>query len=162
MIGSWWDELSQRERLMLGVLGVVLTVFVLFFLVIMPLQTANQNAKNSFDARNEQSVAFQQALNRYQLASAGGFDAGPAPDADTFRADLTPLAGDYELSVSRLQPTGQGGLLVTFEDALPENLFAFLIDVREIPGGQVMSASISSRGESTVSAQIAFRGADQS
>ena len=22
MIGSWWDELSQRERLMLGVLGV--------------------------------------------------------------------------------------------------------------------------------------------
>lgn len=161
MITSWWDGLTLRERVMLVVLATLLGITVLYFLIFLPMQSANANAKARFERSSMDSVVFERTLNRYQLSSIDSPVAGPAADADTFRSDIAPLARDFGLAVSRLQPTNDDHLLVTFDEAVPEDLFAFLMDVQSLPGGEVITANLNSRGANTVFAVVEFRGAGQ-
>ena len=156
---AWWQGLTERERVMLGVLGAVFVLVVGFFGLYQPVSSANASAKSAFERMSLNSATFQRSLTRYQLSALDEEVAGPAVDADAFRADIAPMARAFGLTVSRLQPTNDDHLLVTFEQAAPEDLFSFLIEAQSQPGGKVIAANLTGRDAGRINAVIEFQGA---
>lgn len=161
MIMNWWQGLTGRERIMVSVLGAIV-IFVLGFVgIYQPTLAANATAESLFERKKTDRVSFQRSLTRYQLSALDEAVAGPASDPDIFRQDIAPLAQQFGLAVSRLQPTGEQHLIVTFDNALSADLFSFLIEAQTRPGGKIISANLNSRDGETVNAVIEFQGAGE-
>jgi len=104
---AWWAARSQRERVLLGVLGGLAVAALLLLAVVRPLQDAKGQALAE--------IRTYQALTG-QLRAVGRQGAGPAPRTGPPAELATRTASEAGLAVASAAPDG-GGVAVTLADA---------------------------------------------
>jgi general secretion pathway protein M len=142
---EWFAGLDQREQLSLVVLGFALGVYVLYMWAWVPLADRRDQltVQNQSTAESLQRVDAM-ASEILRLRAGGG--------ANTAQRNLTALVnqstGRHNLQVSRLQPNSRGDIQVRLENAVFDDLLAWLDEVENREGLLVTEVAITQAGGS--------------
>ena len=123
---EWFAGLNQREQLSLLALGVALALYLLYMLAWAPLAERREEL-----ALQNKSVA--ESLQRVDAMVSEVMRLREGGGASTAQRNLTALVnqstGRHGLQVSRLQPNSRGDIQVRLENAVFDDLLAWLDDV---------------------------------
>jgi len=123
---QYWTERSDREKALLALAGALVIVALAQFGIVRPLTAARAEASLALEAASRQLdvVSAELAARTTQ----GGAPGAAVSSSQNVRADLLQLANARGLSVSRLQTTDEGRLILQFEQAAPTLVYAWLAD----------------------------------
>lgn len=144
-----WRDRSDRERLLLSVLGVLLVGTAYWFLLVAPAAAHRRDA-------HERYVASVKTLAEVQAAARQVSGVAAAPKRVDLRNTIVETAGARQLGIQRLQPEGDGTLTVWLEPATPAQVFGWVADLGETHGIEVRRATIGKAGDGVVAAQATF------
>ena len=140
---EWFAGLNQREQLSLFVLGIALLLYLLYMLAWAPLAERREEL-----ALQNESVA--QSLQRVDAMVSEIVRLREGGVASTAQRNLTSLVnqstGRHGLQVSRLQPNSRGDIQVRLENAVFDDLLAWLDDVENREGLLVTEIAITRSG----------------
>ncbi len=123
---EWFAGLNQREQLSLLALGIALALYLLYMLAWAPLAERREEL-----ALQNKSVA--ESLQRVDAMVSEVVRLREGGAASTAQRNLTSLVnqstGRHGLQVSRLQPNSRGDIQVRLENAVFDDLLAWLDDV---------------------------------
>tara|TARA_R110001599_G_scaffold65838_2_gene185854 strand:- start:102993 stop:103463 length:471 start_codon:yes stop_codon:yes gene_type:complete len=142
---EWFAGLNQREQLSLVILGFALGLYLLYMLVWAPLA----ERRDQLTVQNQATAASLQRVDAMvseitRLRAGGG--------AISARRNLASLVNQstnrYNLQVSRLQPNSRGDIQVRLENAIFDDLLAWLDEVENREGLLVTEVAITRTGDS--------------
>lgn len=140
---EWFAGLNQREQLSIFVLGIALVLYLLYMLAWAPLAQRREEL-----ALQNESVA--QSLQRVDAMVSEIMRLREGGVASTARRNLTSLVNQstsrHGLQVSRLQPNSRGDIQVRLENAVFDDLLAWLDDVENREGLLVTEIAITRSG----------------
>lgn len=140
---EWFAGLNQREQLSIFVLGIALVLYLLYMLAWAPLAQRREEL-----AVQNESVA--QSLQRVDAMVSEIMRLREGGVASTARRNLTSLVNQstsrHGLQVSRLQPNSRGDIQVRLENAVFDDLLAWLDDVENREGLLVTEIAITRSG----------------
>jgi len=155
-VRSWFDNLEQRERLVLSAGAVVTCLIIIWAFVWTPLRSG----ASDLDA----AVAEKQLLlTTLQRARALGNSGGQGPVTGATQSlvvlvDQTHRAHGLAGTLQRNQPDGPDGIRVTFQAAAFDSLMDWLVVLQRSHGVAVESANFDgSRQAGIVSATLVLR-----
>ena len=123
---EWFAGLNQREQLSLLVLGIALALYLLYMVAWAPLA----ERRSELAVQNE---AVAQSLQRVDAMVSEIIRLREGGGASASRRKLTSLVnqstGRHGLQVSRLQPNSRGDIQVRMENAVFDDLVAWLDEV---------------------------------
>ena len=123
---EWFAGLNQREQLSLLVLGIALALYLLYMVAWAPLA----ERRSELAVQNE---AVAQSLQRVDAMVSEIIRLREGGGASASRRNLTSLVnqstGRHGLQVSRLQPNSRGDIQVRLENAVFDDLVAWLDEV---------------------------------
>jgi general secretion pathway protein M len=142
---AWYENLSERDRRVVFIGGIVVLVLGLLA-IILPLNTQISLARTRI-ATKQGDLAFIQSVAP-QVASAGPGAAGAA-NAESLVVLIDSSARESGLgkSLASSQPTGDKGLRIRLDKAPFDALVAWLARLSQQHGVRVESAEIESAGE---------------
>lgn len=120
-VTRWWDGREPRERLLLALLSALVTIFLIIFAVILPLQAASATAKSDL-VRATSNLALVSRLTPTQGSAAG-------PRAAFDRSVLITVARTQNVKLTRVQPDGEGSFSVWIDEAETRALYGFFSDL---------------------------------
>ena len=142
---EWFAGLNQREQLSLVALGFALGLYLLYMLAWAPLAERRDQliVQNKSAAESLQRVdAMVSEITRLRAGGA----------ASSAQRNLTALVNQstnrHNLQVSRLQPNSRGDIQVRFENAVFDDLVAWLDQVENREGLLVTEVAITRTGSS--------------
>ena len=142
---DWFAALEQREQLSLVALGFALALYLLYMVAWAPLAERREQlaAQNEGAAQSLQRVdAMVSEIIRLRDGGGGGVNAA--------RRNLTALVNQstsrHGLQVSRLQPNSRGDIQVRLENAVFDDLLAWLDEVENREGLLVNEVAITRAG----------------
>ncbi|MCB1710362.1 MAG: type II secretion system protein M [Halioglobus sp.] len=140
---EWFAGLNQREQLSLLLLGFALVLYLLYMLAWAPLAERRQQL-----AQQNQGVAL--SLQRVDAMVSQIMQLRDGGGADTSQRNLTALVnqstGRHGLQVSRLQPNSRGDIQVRLENAVFDDLLAWLDELENREGLLVTEVAITQSG----------------
>lgn len=124
-IKQWFNNLPRREQLWVLVLGAVLALYIVFFLMLGPMQESvaklqrqNDDAQQSLDNVNALVAQFN-TLNKAN----GGSKAALHQNLNRL---IDSSVKENNLQMNRFQPSSSGDIQVRFENAVFNNILAWL------------------------------------
>ncbi|TGD74022.1 type II secretion system protein M [Mangrovimicrobium sediminis] len=140
---EWFTGLNQREQLSLLVLGIALALYVVFRMLLAPLDTARDNMAAQNRGVSESLQRVDVMVSQIQQLQKGGAAAGA-------RRNLTSLVNSstaqHNLQVARLQPNSRGEIQVRLESAAFDDMVAWLYQMEHREGLVVHEASVTQAG----------------
>jgi len=142
-VKEWFAGLNQREQLSLFVLGIALVLYLLYLLAWAPLAQRREELALQNESVGESLQRVDAMVSEIMRLREGGV-------ASTARRNLTSLVnqstGRHGLQVSRLQPNSRGDIQVRLENAVFDDLLAWLDDVENREGLLVTEIAITRSG----------------
>ena len=140
---EWFAGLNQREQLSLFVLGIALVLYLLYMLAWAPVAQRREELAVQNESVGESLQRVDAMVSEIMRLREGGV-------ASTARRNLTSLVnqstGRHGLQVSRLQPNSRGDIQVRLENAVFDDLLAWLDDVENREGLLVTEIAITRSG----------------
>lgn len=115
-VTGWWDGREPRERLLLMVLAGLASLFLIIFVVVLPLRALTSNAQSDL-VRAKSNLALVSRLTPSQGT------AGLRAPFD--RSVLITVARTQNVKLTRVQPDGEGSFSVWIDDAETQPLYGF-------------------------------------
>lgn len=140
---SWYSQLTQREQLSLLLMGLALGLYLVYVLMVSPLNGARDQL-----ARQNEGVA--ESLQRVDVMVSQIMTQRNSGAPGRQRRNLTTLinrsTAAMDLQVSRLQPNSRGEIQVRMEGASFDDLLAWLHQVEHRESLLVREVSITQAG----------------
>ena len=139
---DWFLRFSLRDQLALLALGAALLVYLIFMVLIQPLE----QSRSEMSARN---TATAEALGRVDAMAAeiralrAAGQSGRAGGNRNLTALLNSSADSFQLPISRLQPNNRGAVQLRFEAVPLESLLRWVHRLESAEGIRVEELSIS-------------------
>lgn len=136
---DWFAGLNQREQLSLVFLGFALTLYTLYMLAWLPLA----ERRDQLAAQNKSVAASLQRVDAMvseimRLRDGGGANASER----NLAALVNQSTARHNLQVSRLQPNSRGDIQVRLENAVFDELLAWLDELENREGLLVTEVAI--------------------
>jgi general secretion pathway protein M len=142
---EWFAGLNQREQLSLVALGFALGFYFLYMLAWAPLAEHRNRLTLQNQSTAESLQRVDAMVSEITRLRAGGV-------ASTAQRNLTALVNQstnrYSLQVSRLQPNSRGDIQVRLENAVFDDLVAWLDEIENREGLLVTEVAITRTGSS--------------
>ncbi len=145
----WWQDRSQRERRLLGVLIAISGLVLFWLLIVQPL----------FAVRDASERRYTQSLLdlRDARASAAAITAATAPNQSVAET-VNRSAEATGITFASAAPDSDGGLSITIESIRTIVLFDWFAALDRDAGLRPYRMSLQRNADATISAQIAFAG----
>lgn len=141
---QWLAGLNQREQLSLLLLAIALGLYIVYMLLLAPLDRARDELQRQNRGVAESLERVDAMVSQVIQLRDSGASAGAA------RRNLTSLinssTADNHLQVSRLQPNSRGEVQVRLEDASFDDFIAWLYQMEYREGLVVLEASVTQAG----------------
>ena len=142
---EWFAGLNQREQLSLVALGFALGLYFLYMLAWAPLAEHRNRLTLQNQTTAESLQRVDAMVSEITRLRAGGV-------ASTAQRNLTALVNQstnrHSLQVSRLQPNSRGDIQVRLENAVFDDLVAWLDEIENREGLLVTEVAITRTGSS--------------
>jgi len=150
-----WEELNNREQLIVSALGV--TVILAFFMVLiyLPLMKQRDQAQITYESR----VALLTWMNSVAPQVKGQGSDESSPSAQSMMNEVNQRAAAYQLTLERVQPEGVNKLRVWIETGSFDSIMRWLTELQEESG--IVASSVSFDAESApgvISAKVVLQG----
>ena len=140
---QWFTGLTQREQLSLLIMGLAVALYLAFVIFIAPLSQAR-------DRMVVQNRGVAESLQRVEVLVSQILHLRETGNGSSTNRNLTSLVNrstsSYQLQVNRLQPNSRGELQVRLENAVFDDLIAWLYQVEYKEGLRVLETSITQAG----------------
>ena len=140
---QWFTGLTQREQLSLLIMGLAVALYLAFVIFIAPLSQAR-------DRMVVQNRGVAESLQRVEVLVSQISHLRETGTGSSTNRNLTSLVNrstsSYQLQVNRLQPNSRGELQVRLENAVFDDLIAWLYQVEYKEGLRVLETSITQAG----------------
>ncbi len=140
---QWFTGLTQREQLSLLIMGLAVALYLAFVIFIAPLSQAR-------DRMVVQNRGVAESLQRVEVLVSQISHLRETGNGSSTNRNLTSLVNrstsSYQLQVNRLQPNSRGELQVRLENAVFDDLIAWLYQVEYKEGLRVLETSITQAG----------------
>ena len=140
---QWFTGLTQREQLSLLIMGSAVALYLAFVIFIAPLSQAR-------DRMVVQNRGVAESLQRVEVLVSQILHLRETGNGSSTNLNLTSLVNrstsSYQLQVNRLQPNSRGELQVRLENAVFDDLIAWLYQVEYKEGLRVLETSITQAG----------------
>lgn len=151
-MNAWLQNLSRRERLLVGVMVVLVAVTLVSLVVIRPLMKYRADGQVALQSAQTTSLLVSQAV-----AGAGGENAQTPVTGAALRGIVTSYAGQYNIPVTAFQLDQSGAsVIISIENIAGNRLFSWLGRLEEERNIRVTEARISPArsGETNVQARL--------
>ena len=149
---SFWNNLEPRERLLLGGAATLFIIIGVFLLGIRPILSAKANATDSHNTAMRQLETLQAKLP----AITQNAQSNRGTQAFNRNAVLQTVRG-RSLDLSRIEPVGEGGLKIWFDEATSVQVFGFLNDLTSTYAAKVTSVQMSRKANGLISATLTIQ-----
>lgn len=154
---AYWRGLAQREQLLVGVMGVLLAVVILWLAVVRPVNAGIVRAVERHDAALDRNMSVRDKVAALKAPPAAK---GAGPDAPLAQL-LSESAGEAGLTLDRNQEQGPGRAEIAIASARPPALFSWVAGL-EARGVVVENLTAQPAGTAgTISVQAVMKGRDQ-
>ena len=140
---QWFMGLTQREQLSLFIMGLAVALYLAFVIFIAPLSQAR-------DRMVVQNRGVAESLQRVEVLVSQILHLRETGNGSSTNRNLASLVNrstsSYQLQVNRLQPNSRGELQVRLENAVFDDLIAWLYQVEYKEGLRVLETSITQAG----------------
>jgi general secretion pathway protein M len=140
---QWFTGLTQREQLSLLIMGLAVALYLAFVIFIAPLSQAR-------DRMVVQNRGVAESLQRVEVLVSQILHLRETGNGSSTNLNLTSIVNrstsSYQLQVNRLQPNSRGELQVRLENAVFDDLIAWLYQVEYKEGLRVLETSITQAG----------------
>lgn len=149
---DWFAALSQREKIMIGILAILVVLTVAWYGIYKPFSSASETA----------SLRYHEAVKRQARVEAKvAALTAPTPNAQgqltgAINAFVSRRAGEAGFEVGRLDAQDNGGVDLVIDSARPTALFAWLSEL-EREGVAVERLSVDPAAPGTVTATIGLK-----
>ncbi|WP_298914524.1 type II secretion system protein GspM [uncultured Algimonas sp.] len=145
---NWWMAREPREQLLLGILAGLAAVFLLVFILILPVQAAGTSARADFD-RAKSDLAL---VSRLPQTGSGSASRAPFD-----RAALVAVANAQSVKLTQVQPSGDGAFSVWIDDAETRRLYGFFETLLGDYAATLERVVVSADANGRLSAQFTVR-----
>ena len=149
---EWFGALSQREKIMVSILAVLVALTIAWYGIYQPLSSATTDAA----LRYQQSVERQARIASKVAALQQPASARPARPAGSLDSYVSQRAGEAGFAVGRINRQSDGGVDIAIDSAKSVALFGWLSEL-ERQGLAVEKLSVNPSVGETVSANVTFR-----
>jgi type II secretory pathway component PulM len=158
---EYWQSLTERERLLVTIAGVVLAVFIIVLAVVRPLVVMKIDSRQNLSAAQAQHDRIQGLAIEYKRLDSGASERGSRLERDQPMRVLVAIAArETGVVVTRLQPTEQGGLTLWIDSVSSVAFYAWLKQLDSQFGLSPELVSLQKSGDGTLRAQVQFSGAN--
>ena len=150
---NWYLNLAARERLIVGVGGVLALIIVIWGMIWKPLHDRTIDLRESI---TDKSLLVNDLRRAASLATSGALaSGGGAEQSLVILVDNTARPSGLAATFSRTRPDGPNAINISFESAPFDTLLTWLIGLEETYGISVQSASVNeARAPGLVNGQI--------
>lgn len=159
---AWFENLEERERIMVIAAAVVVVVFLLYLIVLEPLHDGHSRMKERVAYQRETAEWMLQSAHEVTKLKRTGGQAGEGLGGRSLLAvaDSTARAGGLGPALKRVEPEGRGGVKVWLEGASFDELVKWLGTLSISHGVDVDSASLEkSESAGRVNARLTLQAA---
>lgn len=155
-MSEWWDSMAPRERLLIGVAGLLTVLFVVWQFIMVPSLTARAEARANLDQADRVLSQIQEryVLKRAQGSAAASTARPTSSSIDAFKASITGAASDTGLAIARLQGNDTSSVRLVFENADPRLVFLWLEQVQAKHSAQVTRFNMEQAGNGLVRVNV--------
>jgi len=146
-----FNNLTQREKIMVLVMLALIAMFILWQLVLAPLGRYHSTAEAAQIKAQNDRVFTEQNIGRLNLNAA---PKGTAPFSRTVLINMTRAAGIDR--VSRIQPQPNGDIKVWIDDAFTPQIFTLLNNIEAQYATRITGAQMTRQDNGFISVQISF------
>jgi len=145
---SFWQNLSSRERMLLGGAAALVAILAIFFLGVRPVLNAKANAETA------QTAALRDLeILQTNLPKLSGVSASTGSQPFNRNAVMQNVQAN-SLELTRIQPESDGALKLWFDEATTPQLYKFMADVTGNYAAKITSVQISRKNNGKVSATL--------
>lgn len=157
---EFWQKLTDRERLLVTVAGVLVGLFIIALAVVRPLIAMQENSRRNLAAAEEEYDHIQSLAGEYhRLESAVTKNEATTQNDQPKRVLIAIAARETGVVVTRIQPTEKGGLTLWIDSV---SSIAFYTWLKQLEGQHRLSpdqVSLQKSSDGTLRAQVQFAGA---
>lgn len=151
-IKNWFQALSQREKILIGVMGFLVALVVGYYAIIAPFIGAFETAEQ----RYLQAVDGQARIEAKVDALTAPIGKTVKPMAGPLDVFISQNAGEAGFAVGRLEPQTNGSVKLAIDSAKPTALFGWLATL-ESRGISVEELAVNPGANETVTATMILR-----
>ncbi len=151
---DWFQALSHREKVMIGILGVLVALVVGYYAIVAPFINAYVSAQKSY----ADAIESQARIEAKVAALTAPADKTVRPVTGPLDVFISQNAGEAGFAVGRLDPQTDGTVRLAIDSAKPTALFGWLATL-EARGISVEELAVNPGGNETVTATILLRSA---
>lgn len=156
----WWQTLSERERRLVGLAGLLALAVILYLGLLRPLyalRDAEEAGWRSAMARLAEVEALAGEVTMLQRQGERMVAAGERRQAEPLQVLAARAARARGLSMSRLVPEGEGAVTVWIDQVETPSLYDWILDLQSDYGIAVSRASLTPLADGRgVRAQVTF------
>lgn len=153
-IKNWFQALSQREKIMIGILGFLVALVVGYYALVSPFINAYISAQKSYADAIDSQVRIETKV----AALTAPADKSIKPVTRALDVFISQNAGEAGFAVGRLDPQTNGTVRLSIDSAKPTALFGWLA-MLERRGISVEELAVNPGANETVIATIILRSA---
>jgi general secretion pathway protein M len=158
MMRDWWEQLAPRERIMVSVCGVFISVALIWSMVIRPVYSGSAQLKEEVASKQAQLANLQELAGRIAPSSPGQpTTRRGSNDSIVVVIDRTTRERSLADYLKRNQPEGDSGVRLRFEGAPFDPLVEWLGELNQAYGMITVSASFDEAGPGRVNCSIVLQ-----
>jgi len=155
---AWFASLAPREQRMVAVGGVIVIVMLLWGLVLAPLNSATDSARDRVESKRSLLAYIQSAAGELSGISDVPVQPDLAGESLVVIVDRSLRQAGLGQSLTRNQPVGEDGIRIRLENAQFDSLAIWLGDIHARSGMAIESASFDlSQVRGRVNASLVLR-----
>lgn len=155
-MNQWWQNMAPRERLLIGVAGLLTVIVVTWQFIFVPTVAARAEARASLDEADRVLSQMQEnyVFKRAQGAANANAARSTSGNIEDFKAAVTGSAGDIGLAIARLQGNDSTSVRLVFENSDPRLVFLWLEDIQAKHSAQVTRFNMEQAGNGLVRVNV--------
>ncbi|QTD55333.1 type II secretion system protein GspM [Parasphingorhabdus cellanae] len=151
-IKDWFQALSQREKILIGVMGFLVALVVGYYAIVAPFINAYVSAEKSYVDAVDSQARIEAKVNALTAPA----DKTVTPVTGPLDVFISQNAGETGFAVGRLDPQTNGTIRLAIDSAKPTALFGWLASL-EGRGISVEELSVNPGANDTVVATMLLR-----
>jgi type II secretory pathway component PulM len=155
-VKKWWFDRDDRERLLLTIMSIMVVLFLMYFLVYLPIKRYRGDLYYQYQAAVSDATIVKSAILEASKIKENDTQKTITSDAD-IRQVISQSAQRQGLTLTRLQPDQTSGLNVWVDGVETTIFYRWVLELQQKHGIYVARASLNNNSDGLIRVQLLLK-----